>query len=92
MASHPYINFPSCIFADHVPLTYDLGIDPGTNALGYGIIDIQGEEIHVLDSGTVRLAGFESQQVKLREIYLQLQEGELTPYPSLEKKRSDNQD
>jgi hypothetical protein len=30
--------------------------------------------------------------VKLREIYLQLQEGELTPYPSLEKKRSDNQD
>jgi Holliday junction resolvasome RuvABC endonuclease subunit len=41
-----------------------LGIDPGTNALGYGIIDIQGEEIHVLDSGTVRLAGFDSQQVK----------------------------
>jgi crossover junction endodeoxyribonuclease RuvC len=51
-----------------------LGIDPGTNALGYGIIDVQGEKIHVLDTGTVRLAGFELQQVKLREIYLQLQD------------------
>jgi len=51
-----------------------LGIDPGTNALGYGLIDVDGDKVHVLDTGTIRLSGFESHQVKLKEIYLQLQD------------------
>jgi crossover junction endodeoxyribonuclease RuvC len=51
-----------------------LGIDPGTNVLGYGLIDIDGESIHVLDCGAIRLAGHVLHQDKLREIFLQLQD------------------
>jgi len=51
-----------------------LGIDPGTNLLGYGLIEGDGSDIKVLAVGTVNLSGFESHQVKLREIYLQLQD------------------
>ena len=51
-----------------------LGIDPGTNALGYGLIDIDDNGAKVLDAGTIRLSGFELHQLKLREIFLQLQD------------------
>lgn len=51
-----------------------LGIDPGTNFLGYGLIEGERSEIKVLASGTLTLGGYESHQVRLREIYLQIQE------------------
>lgn len=51
-----------------------LGIDPGTNLLGYGLLECDDATLRVLAAGTVKLTGFESHQVKLREIYLQLQE------------------
>ena len=51
-----------------------LGIDPGTHALGYGLIDIDGDTAKVIVAGTIRLAGFELHQLKLREIFLQLQD------------------
>jgi len=51
-----------------------LGVDPGTNLLGYGLIESDGDALKVLVTGTMNLSGFESHQVKLREIYLQLQE------------------
>lgn len=52
-----------------------LGIDPGTNLLGYGLIEGDGpDRLKVLAVGTLKLEGFESHVVKLREIYLQLQE------------------
>ncbi len=51
-----------------------LGIDPGTNALGYGLIDVDGDVVQILDTGTIRLAGFDLHQDKLREIFLQVQE------------------
>ena len=52
-----------------------LGIDPGTNLLGYGLIEGDGHDmLKVLAVGTLKLEGFESHVIKLREIYLQLQE------------------
>jgi crossover junction endodeoxyribonuclease RuvC len=51
-----------------------LGIDPGTNVLGYGLIEYDGSQLRLLAMGSMNLSGFESHQVKLREIYLQLQE------------------
>lgn len=51
-----------------------LGIDPGTNVLGYGLIDIDGDTVKILDTGMIRLSGFELHQDKLREIFLQLQD------------------
>jgi crossover junction endodeoxyribonuclease RuvC len=58
----------------HVANTRILGIDPGTNQMGYGLIEGDGAGIRVLAVGALNLTGFESHQVKLREIYLQLQE------------------
>ncbi len=57
-----------------IPHTRILGIDPGTNLMGYGLIECDGPDIKVLTVGTLKLSGFESHVVKLREIYLQLQE------------------
>lgn len=43
--------------------------------MGYGLLECENpNEIKVLVSGTLKLTGFESHQVKLREIYLQLQD------------------
>lgn len=51
-----------------------LGIDPGTNVLGYGIIEITGKKMKMIDLGVLRLASYEDHQTKLKEIFLQLQE------------------
>ncbi|MCC6816060.1 MAG: crossover junction endodeoxyribonuclease RuvC [Saprospiraceae bacterium] len=51
-----------------------LGIDPGTNILGYGIIEQQGQNAKVLTCGVILLKEYENQQTKLREIFLQVQE------------------
>jgi crossover junction endodeoxyribonuclease RuvC len=51
-----------------------LGVDPGTNILGYAIIDTQGQDLKLVQMGTIHLQKFEDHQTKLKEIYLQLQE------------------
>ncbi len=50
-----------------------LGIDPGTNILGYGIIDFS-EKPKVLDCNVIQLTDYEDQQTKLKEIFLRIQE------------------
>ena len=51
-----------------------IGIDPGTNILGYAILEIIGKEPKVQDIGVLKLDGFKDHQTKLKEIFLQLQE------------------
>lgn len=52
-----------------------LGVDPGTNVLGYALIEvIDGKSIRVLDCNVIKLQKFDDHQTKLKEIYLQLQE------------------
>lgn len=51
-----------------------LGVDPGTNILGYGLIEVDNKKVKLITMGEIHLAKFESHQVKLKEIYLQLQE------------------
>lgn len=51
-----------------------LGIDPGTNIMGYAILELQDNKPHVLDIGVLNLKSFPDHQTKLKEIYLQLQE------------------
>jgi len=46
-----------------------LGIDPGTNLLGYGIIEVQGKNIDMLSMGVVRLGKITDAGKKLHEIY-----------------------
>ena len=51
-----------------------LGIDPGTNILGFAVIEVDGDIIHVLEIGVLHLKDNKEQQEKLREIFLEVQE------------------
>ncbi|NOT37085.1 MAG: crossover junction endodeoxyribonuclease RuvC [Saprospiraceae bacterium] len=51
-----------------------LGIDPGTNILGFGIIELDGFTPKVLDCNVIYLKDYEDQQTKLKEIFLQIQD------------------
>ena len=45
-----------------------LGIDPGLNITGYGLLEDAGESIRVLEAGVVRTDSREEMAVRLREI------------------------
>ncbi|MBK7230994.1 MAG: crossover junction endodeoxyribonuclease RuvC [Saprospiraceae bacterium] len=51
-----------------------LGIDPGTQILGYGIIEYGPNIYKVLDCSVIKLNKLEDDQTKLREIFLQIQD------------------
>ncbi len=51
-----------------------LGVDPGTNVLGYAVLDIEGEQLDLVQMGILKLQSFKDHQTKLKEIYLQLQD------------------
>lgn len=51
-----------------------LGIDPGTNILGYAVMEVAGTQTKIVTFGVIKLKGEEDHQSKLKEIYLQLQE------------------
>lgn len=51
-----------------------LGVDPGTNQLGYAIIEIRGKQIKLITLGVLNLKSYKDHQTKLKEIFLQLQE------------------
>lgn len=51
-----------------------LGIDPGTNLLGFAIIEVEGEHIQVLEIGVIYLKEKKNAHDKLREIYFEIQE------------------
>jgi len=51
-----------------------LGIDPGTNILGYAILEVDGGVVSVPSFGVIHLKSYDDHQTKLKEIYLQLQE------------------
>ncbi len=51
-----------------------LGVDPGTNLMGYALLEICGSEMKLITLGVLKLAQYKDHQTKLKEIYLQLQE------------------
>lgn len=51
-----------------------LGVDPGTNVLGYAVIEINGEQMHLVDLGVVTMSSTSKQQAKLKAIFEQLQQ------------------
>jgi crossover junction endodeoxyribonuclease RuvC len=46
-----------------------LGIDPGTNLLGYGIITVIGKDVRVTTLGVLKLANYTDPYNKLRKIF-----------------------
>lgn len=51
-----------------------LGVDPGTNLLGYAILEVDGKNTRLLVMGNLRLQSYPDHTTKLKEIFLQLQE------------------
>ena len=51
-----------------------LGIDPGTNILGFAVIEVEGEKVTVLEIGVLHLKENKDHQEKLKEIFLEIQE------------------
>lgn len=66
--------FTSGMKKEAAPIKRILGVDPGTNLLGYALIETLGQEVRVLDFNVIKLQKFSDHQTKLKEIYLQLQE------------------
>jgi len=51
-----------------------LGVDPGTNIMGYAIIEIHERKAKFIIMDVFHLQSYEDHQTKLKEIFLQLQE------------------
>jgi crossover junction endodeoxyribonuclease RuvC len=51
-----------------------LGIDPGTNALGYAIIEVNGQAIQMVEIGVLTLTHLDEHQDKLKRIFERIQE------------------
>jgi crossover junction endodeoxyribonuclease RuvC len=49
-----------------------LGIDPGTGILGFGVIDVSGRNIQMVDAGVIRTPVKEDDAVRLLTIYEEL--------------------
>ena len=49
-----------------------LGIDPGTNFLGFGIIKVVGKAITLLDVGVLKINSKEDLGIKLKTIYFEI--------------------
>lgn len=46
-----------------------IGIDPGTNIMGYGILGVQGKKPQLVAMGVIRLSKFEDHYMRLHRIY-----------------------
>jgi len=46
-----------------------LGIDPGTNITGYGIIECSGKEPRLITLGVIELSGFKDHFLKIKHIF-----------------------
>lgn len=46
-----------------------LGIDPGTNVMGYALLGVDGKKPSLIAMGVVKLSKFESHYLRLRRIY-----------------------
>lgn len=50
-----------------------LGVDPGTNILGYAIVEVANKKLRLLDMGVIYLKKMEDHQDKLQHIFERLQ-------------------
>jgi crossover junction endodeoxyribonuclease RuvC len=46
-----------------------LGLDPGTQVMGYGIVCIKGPELQLIQYGVIHLSKYESHELRLKKIF-----------------------
>ena len=49
-----------------------IGIDPGTGILGFGVIDVSGQKVQLVDAGVIRTPVKEDDAVRLETIFQEL--------------------
>ncbi len=49
-----------------------IGIDPGTGILGFGVIEVTGQKMQLVDAGVIRTPVHEDDAVRLETIYQEL--------------------
>ncbi len=50
-----------------------IGIDPGTNLMGYGILGVVGSRPHLIALGVIKLSRFENHYMRLHRIFTRVQ-------------------
>jgi crossover junction endodeoxyribonuclease RuvC len=51
-----------------------LGVDPGTNAMGYAILEVEGKQLRLLKMSVITLSHLDEQQLKLKRIFERVSE------------------
>jgi crossover junction endodeoxyribonuclease RuvC len=51
-----------------------IGIDPGTNVLGYALLRVEGKKANAIEMGVLKLGRLSSHQLKLKSIFERLQQ------------------
>ena len=51
-----------------------LGIDPGTNVMGYGLIHCKAQQIKLVQFGVIHLSKYKNHETKLKKIYERITE------------------
>jgi crossover junction endodeoxyribonuclease RuvC len=46
-----------------------LGMDPGTNVMGYGVIMVKGKTVQLLQYGIIKLSSYTTHELKLKKIF-----------------------
>lgn len=46
-----------------------LGLDPGTNVMGYGLIGVNKKKLALINTGVIHLSKLENHQLKLKSIF-----------------------
>jgi crossover junction endodeoxyribonuclease RuvC len=49
--------------------TIILGVDPGTTVMGYGLINVKGSQVKLLQYGVIHLSKYEGHELKLKKIF-----------------------
>jgi crossover junction endodeoxyribonuclease RuvC len=50
-----------------------LGLDPGTNIMGYGVIHVKGSKLHLVQFGVIHLSKYAGHELKLKKIFERVQ-------------------
>ena len=46
-----------------------LGLDPGTTVMGFGLIEVRGSKLKVIQYGVIKLSQYKGHEVRLQKIY-----------------------
>src|SRR5690606_40304950 len=64
-------SFINCAMSNQKKLSEKIiiGVDPGTQVMGYGIISVVGQEINLLQYGVIKLNKYSTHELKLKKIF-----------------------